>query len=122
MPHAFVLEETGSMPRVNSIQEVFDAMPSRFLPDQAGDMRAVIQFDLSGEGGGQWFATIADRALQVSTGQAPSPSLTLTTTANDYLAIINGELKPMAAFMQGRVRVRGDMPLLLKMQSLFNFS
>jgi len=110
------------MPRVNSIQEVFDAMPSRFLPDQAGDMRAVIQFDLSGEGGGQWFATIADRALQVSTGQAPSPSLTLTTTANDYLAMINGELKPMAAFMQGRVRVRGDMPLLLKMQSLFNFS
>ncbi len=110
------------MPRVNSIQEVFDAMPARFLADQAGDMRATIQFDLSGDGGGQWYAIIADRALQVNAGQALSPSLTLATSATDYLALINGELKPMAAFMQGRVRVRGDMPLLLKMQSLFNFS
>lgn len=109
------------MPRVNTVQEVFEAMPSRFLPDQAGDMRAVIQFDLSGEGGGQWFVTIADRALQVAVGQTPIPSLTLAMTAGDYLAMINRDLKPMAAFMQGRVRVRGDMPLLLKMQNLFSF-
>lgn len=110
------------MPRVTSIQEVFDAMPSRFVPDQAGDMRATIQFDLSGDGGGQWYATIAERTLQVNLGQAPSPSLTLTTSASDYLAMVNGELKPMAAFMQGKVRVRGDLPLLLRMQTLFDFS
>jgi putative sterol carrier protein len=110
------------MPRVNSVQEVFDAMPAHFLPDQAGDLRAVIQFDLSGEGGGQWYATIADRQVDVHTGQTAAPSLTLATSAQDYLAIINGELKPMAAFMQGKIRVKGDMPLLLKMQNLFSFS
>jgi len=109
------------MPRVNSVQEVFNAMPSRFLPDQAGDMRATIQFDLSGEGGGQWYVTIADRALDVHTGLAQAASLTLTTSTTDYLSIINGELKPMAAFMQGKVRVKGEMPLLMKMQSLFSF-
>src|SRR5260221_2434021 len=70
-----------AMPRANSVQEVFDGMPSHFLPDQAGDLRAVIQFDLSGEGGGQWFATVADRTLNVNTGQAPAPTLTLTTSA-----------------------------------------
>jgi putative sterol carrier protein len=110
------------MARANSVQEVFDGMPSHFLPDQAGDMRAVIQFDLSGEGGGQWFVTIADRILNVSTGQTPAPTLTLTTSAKDYLAIVNGDLKPMAAFMQGKVRVKGDMPLLMKMQGLFTFN
>ncbi len=110
------------MPCINSVQEVFDAMPARFLPDQAGDMRATIQFDLSGEGGGQWYVTIADRVLNVYTGQAPAPSLTMTTSAGDYLSIINGELNPMAAFMQGKVRVKGDIPLLLKMQSLFSFN
>jgi putative sterol carrier protein len=108
------------MPRVTSAQEVFDAMPSRFKPDQAGELRATIQFDLSGEGGGQWTVTIAERKLTVNTGQAQAPSLTLTATTGDYLSIINGELNPMAAFMQGKVRVRGDMPLLMKMQSLFN--
>ena len=109
------------MPRANSVQEVFDAMPAHFLPEQAAGMRAVIQFDLSGEGGGQWYATIADGALNVATGQAPAPTLTLAALASDYLAIIHGELKPMAAFMQGKIKVRGDMPLLLKMQGLFSF-
>jgi putative sterol carrier protein len=110
------------MPRVTSAQEIFNAMPGRFLPDQAGDLRATIQFNLSGEGGGQWYVDIADRKLDVYTGQAPNPTLSLTATASDYVAIVNGELKPMAAFMQGKVRVRGDMPLLMKMQSLFSFS
>ena len=109
------------MPRVSSVQEVFDAMPAHFLPAQANGLRAVIQFDLSGENGGQWHATIADGALNVANGQAPAPSLTLAASASDYLAIINGELKPMAAFMQGKIKVKGDMPLLLKMQSLFSF-
>ena len=109
------------MPRVNSVQEVFDAMPTHFLPEQAAGVRAVIQFDLSGEGGGQWYTTIADGALNVTPGQAPSPSLSLAASAQDYLAIINGELKPMAAFMQGKIKVRGDMPLLMKMQGLFSF-
>ena len=110
------------MPHVNSIQEVFDAMPAHFLPDQAGDLRATIQFDLSGEGGGLWHVIIADRQVDVHTGQTAAPSLTLTTSAQHYLAIVNGELKPMAAFMQGKVRVKGDMQLLLKMQNLFVFN
>jgi putative sterol carrier protein len=109
------------MPRVTTPQEVFDAMPSRFLPDQAGDMRATIQFDLSGDGGGQWHAVIADRRLTVNQGMAASPSLTFSAAAVDYVAMINGELNPMQAFMQGKVKVRGDMPLIMKMQSLFSF-
>jgi putative sterol carrier protein len=109
------------MPRVDSVQQVFDAMPAHFVPDQAPGMNAVVQFDLSGEGGGQWYATIANSALTVNPGQAPSPNLTLSTSAQNYLAIINGELKPMAAFMQGKVKVKGDMGLVMKLQNLFSF-
>ena len=109
------------MARVNSPQEIFDAMPGRFLPEQAGDLRAIIQFDLSGDGGGQWNATIANRQLTVQPGVAVSPSLTFSAAASDYVAMINGELNPMQAFMQGKVRVRGDMPLVMRMQNLFSF-
>src|SRR5438552_19104762 len=84
-----------AMPRADSVQQVFDAMPAHFLPDQAPGINAIVQFDLSGEAGGQWYATIANGSLQVSTGQAPNPNLTLSTSAQNYLAIINGELKPM---------------------------
>ena len=109
------------MARVSSPQEVFDAMPDRFLPEQAGGLRATIQFDLSGDGGGQWNAVIADQQLTVNQGVASNPSVTFSAAAHDYVAMINGELHPMQAFMQGRVRVRGDLPLVMKMQNLFSF-
>jgi putative sterol carrier protein len=108
------------MPRVSTAQEVFDAMPRHFLPDQAGDLNATIQFDLSGEGGGQWYATIANRSLSVRSGQAPQANLSLSMSAKDYVAMINGELRPMQAYMQGKVKTKGDLPLLMKMQKLFS--
>ena len=110
------------MPRVSSVQEVFDLMPAHFQPQQAGATNAVIQFDISGPGGGQWFATVSNGALNVSTGQTPSPNLTVSASDQNFLAIVNGELKPMGAFMQGKVRVKGDMSLLMKMQNLFTFN
>ena len=109
------------MPHVNSAQEVFDLMPQHFLPEQAGNMNAVLQFDLSGDGGGQWVAKIADGKLTVDKGTTPSPNLTLTMSATDYVAMINGKLNPMTAFMQGKVKVKGETPLLMKMQKMFSF-
>jgi hypothetical protein len=41
--------------------EVFAQMPEAFLADKAGDLRATFQFDLSGEGGGNWSVIVADR-------------------------------------------------------------
>lgn len=104
---------------VTTIQEVFEAMPIRFQAEKAGDLKAVIQFDLTGEGGGQYYVTIADRTCAVSEGVAPNPSMTLTATAADYLAIIRGELNAMQAFMQGKIKIKGDVSLAIKMQSLF---
>jgi putative sterol carrier protein len=110
------------MPRVNSAEEVFALMPEHFLPEQAGNLNAVLQFDLSGDGGGQWVAAIAGGQLTVTKGTVPSPNLTLNMAAKDYVAMVNGELNPMTAFMQGKVKAKGDTPLLMKMQKMFSFS
>lgn len=109
------------MARANSVSEIFEAMPRRFMPEQAANMRATLQFDLSGDGGGQWQAAIADGQLQVTPGTAPDPNVTLQMAANDFLGMVNGELNAMQAFMQGKVRVRGDMALVMKMQKLFSW-
>lgn len=110
------------MPRVNSAEEVFNLMPAHFLPEQAGNMKAVLQFDLSGDDGGQWVASIADGQLTVTKGTVPDPNLTLLMSAKDYVAMINGELNPMSAFMTGKVKAKGETALLMKMQKLFSFS
>ena len=107
------------MPRAKSAQEIFDNLPRAFVPEEARGFNAVIQFELTGEGGGEWNATVANGTLAVARGQAPNPTLTLTASAADYMAIVNGDLKAMSAFMTGRVKVNGDINLALKMQKMF---
>lgn len=104
--------------RMQSAKEVFEAMEGRALPEEADNLRVIIQFDLSGEDGGEWYVTIANRKATVKEGITSFANVTFSSSVGDYLAIVNGELNPVNAFMQGKVRVKGDMGLVMKLQSL----
>jgi putative sterol carrier protein len=103
----------------SSCKEVFDNMPSRFKKDAAKGLNATYQFDLSGDGGGQWHAIIANEQCEVKEGKAASPNITISMTAQDYLDMVNGKLNGQMAFMTGKLRIAGDMGLALRLQSLF---
>lgn len=105
--------------RATSVRQVFEAMPGRFVPERAGDLNVTIQFDLSGDDGGQWTVSVSGGQVRVAEGAAANPTLVFRATADDYLALINGDLSPVQAFMQGKVQLTGDMSLALKMQSWF---
>ena len=103
----------------SSCKEVFDNMPSRFKKDAAKGLNATYQFDLSGDGGGQWHAGIANEQCEVKEGKAALPNITISMTAQDYLDMVNGKLNGQMAFMTGKLRIAGDMGLALRLQSLF---
>lgn len=107
------------MPRVSSIQEIFANITEGFNPDQAEGVDAVFQFNLTGEGGGSFWVKVANRQAQAGEGQHEAPTMTITAAASDYLALVNGDLNAMMAFMQGKVKVKGDMGLALKLQAMF---
>lgn len=44
---------------------------------------------------------------------------TVTMAQDDFLSIVSGSLNPMTAFMTGKIKVKGDMSVAMKMQSLF---
>jgi putative sterol carrier protein len=102
-----------------TVAELFEKMPGQFQADKAGDMNAVILFDLSGEGGGQWSVKIADGACDITQGAADSPKATVRMDAGDYHDMITGKLNPMMAFMSGKVKVEGDLNSVMKFQQLF---
>ena len=102
-----------------TVAELFEKMPGQFQADKAGDMNAVILFDLSGEGGGQWSVTIADGKCAIAQGTASSPKATVRMDAGDYHDMITGKLNPMMAFMSGKVKVEGDLNTVMKFQQLF---
>jgi len=102
---------------ITSVQDVLDNI-SRVDKTKIEGINAVILFDLSGKEGGKWTATLADGEVKVEEGETASPSMTLSMDAQDLVAMSNGELNAVAAFMQGRIKVSGDMSLAMRLQSI----
>jgi putative sterol carrier protein len=102
---------------ITSVQDVLDNI-SRVDRTKIEGIDAVILFDLSGKEGGKWTATLADGEVKVEEGETASPSMTLSMDAQDLVAMSNGELNAVAAFMQGRIKVSGDMSLAMRLQSI----
>jgi putative sterol carrier protein len=100
-------------------EQVVSAMPSFFVPEKAGSTNATIQFDLTGEHAGKWFVKIADGKATSGAGEAENPNLTLIADSRDYVKIFTGHLDPTAAFMSGKLKIKGDMGLAMKMQTMF---
>jgi putative sterol carrier protein len=103
-----------------TVDETFQAMAGRFRPERAQNLKAVIQYDITGPGGCTYHVDIADGQCAVREGAASAaPSLTLTMAAQDWLDMLGGKLSGQVAFMSGKLRHKGDMSLLMRLPGLF---
>src|SRR5678815_1704716 len=102
-----------------TVKETFDAMAGRFRPEKAAGVNATIQYDITGDQGGTWHAVIKDDTCHVTSGDTATPSLTITMSAQDWLDMTGGKLSGQMAFMSGKLKLKGDMGLAMKVGSLF---
>ena len=103
-----------------TVKETFEAMPARFKPDRAQGVKAVIQYDITGEGGCTYHVNVADGKCALAEGPAASPILTLTMAAPDWLDMVSGKLNGQMAFMSGKLKLKGDMGLAMKLAGMFS--
>ena len=99
-----------------SCRDFFSGMEDRFNSEAAGALKAVFQFNLVGEAGGEWAVEVEDGSCRVSEGRAQAPTLTATMSSSDFEEMINGRLAPQAAFMSGRLSIR---PMNLELAQAF---
>jgi putative sterol carrier protein len=95
-------------------------MPMGFQAQEAGDLTAEIQFEVTGEENFISHLKIARGICVCQEGRVDKPSLIIKTPVDVWLKISRGELSGQKAFMEGRYKVEGDMNLLLKMNYLFS--
>ncbi len=105
---------------VTSVEEVFSRMPEAFNPERAQGVDAVFQFRITGNDGGSWYVIVRDGECRVEEGTHHEPRVTLTMSAEDWLAMINRELTGMKAFMTGKLKVSGDLMLAQRFYELFS--
>ena len=60
------------------------------------------------------------KLLEAALGDVDDAEVTLTQSYEDAVKIAKGELDPNAAFMQGRIKVTGNMQKLMQLMPLTN--
>lgn len=104
---------------LTNVKETFDDMPKLFNANAAKGMNVVYQFDITGEGGGNWNVVIQEGTCKVQEGNASNPTVTLTMSSETWLAMVNKQTNGMQAFMTGKLKLSGNMILAQKIPEIF---
>lgn len=102
-----------------NLQALMQQAVDAFQPENAAGIDARIQFHITGDQGGDWVANIQNQKLVVEPGVTPNPNLSLSADTQDIFNLVGGRMNPMQAFMQGKVQVKGDMSLAMRLMSCF---
>ncbi|WP_319407304.1 long-chain-fatty-acid--CoA ligase [uncultured Desulfosarcina sp.] len=119
------LREWGLTPRPTkdkgpqvTVADIFGTMESRVNPDGVAGVTANYGYIITGSGGGEWTVCVADGKVAVKAG-LHDPQVTTTCSAKDWIAITLGKLDGMTAFSSGKLKVEGEMGLLVKAAQFF---
>ncbi|HEY7000930.1 MAG TPA: SCP2 sterol-binding domain-containing protein [Candidatus Udaeobacter sp.] len=107
-------EHTDSTP-----QEVFDSMRGSFQSAKAKGVHARYQWDLGGPQGGQWWIDVEDGKYKMGKGKIDHPNVTFVAKDKDWVAVSNGQIGGIWAYITGRLKVRGDQALARKLGEIF---
>jgi putative sterol carrier protein len=102
------------------LEKIFKHIVDNFDGEAMSDFNATVAFELSGDGGGTHALTFANGTANYAAGAVENPTATIMMTTADFAALTSGSLNPMAAFMQGKIKVTGDMSTVMKMQGMLS--
>lgn len=99
--------------KANGLSAILDGIQSK--ASQAKPLGKSLKFDFGGQqlhidGGGD--------SNQVTT-ENKDADCTVDISLDDFNALIRGKLNPMSAMMSGKLKIKGDMSVAMKLQSLF---
>ena len=98
----------------------FDIMSHSYWPERGGELRASINFVISGPGGGRWHVTAAPNGGEAGEGAAPRPALTVWTRSADSLCrLMMLQVSIVGAMVRGEMLAWGNYGLGFKIPHLF---
>ena len=103
-------------PKVIFEEKILENVKSK--PDVIAKINSIYQFILSGPDGGSWYVDLTKPGGEVKAGENPGAKCTISMTDADFVALVSGKLNSQMAFMTGKLKIKGDMGLALKLQNI----
>lgn len=99
--------------------ELLRIMPQSFKNSAAQDLKAIYQFEITGEEVFTAHLKIENGQCTFHEGPHTKPDVVIKSPAHVWLAISRGELNGQTAFMSGKYKVEGNMGLVMKLKNIF---
>lgn len=85
----------------------------------AGEIDAMVHFQITGDGGGTWTLDTTDGKQSVVSGAEGEPKMVITCSDQDFIRIATGQLNANMAAMSGKLKFKPmDMGLAMKLGKL----
>ncbi len=96
----------GVMARMNENQDKLKGIASDYV------------VELTGEGGGRFRLRVNDGQVAIVPDDGDAPKAAVTLSTSDFADLLAEKASAMGLFMQGRVRLQGDMSEAFRLESL----
>ena len=115
-----IAEGINGPQREQILSEVFRRMEEEYKPGPAAQ-DAVIHWKITRPGGDpdQWEAVIENGSCSTTNQPSRDPRLTLTIDGVDFLRLVTGNAQGPTLFMNGKLKIEGDVAFAAMMQSMF---
>jgi putative sterol carrier protein len=97
-------------------REFFETLETRVDPSKTAGMTNSYLFDI--DGAGQWKVDVDDGKVSVTEGGGDADT-TISASEETFQKIAKGEQNATAAYMTGKLKIKGDMGAAMKLQKLF---
>ena len=109
----------GAVPRPETIEDFALLMKMAYKPEAAGNTKAVLQFDFTGEQTGSCSFCVSQDGIEESMDPVSRPDLLVKAPFEVWMDIFTKKTDGQDAFMKGRYTAQGDLTLLMRMKELF---
>jgi multimeric flavodoxin WrbA len=111
--------ERKMVPRPDSLDSFMMFMSLGFNPKNAGQTKAVMQFNFSGEVGGSCHLEIENGKITAKEGIPAKPDIVIESPFETWMDVVTGKSDGQQLFMQQAYKAAGDISLLMRMKDLF---
>ena len=87
-----------------------------FRQAAAGQKATIQQVITGGDGDTHYWITIGDGLIDLGVGDVEGEDATITQSYDSAAALAKGDLSPVTAFMTGKLKIAGNMGLILGLQ------
>jgi len=99
--------------------KTFEQLKSALDPSLVQKVKGIYQFDIKGAGSRtqSWLVDLKNGSGSIKAGTGPNDCL-LSLSDDDFVDLFSGKLKAQSAYMQGRLKIKGNMGLAMKLELL----